>query len=405
MMNNKGKKIIVLLLILGLVYSTFPHSTAARKDTLGYYEEKLAEYKSEARANQQAINKTESEINSSRNRVSSLTNETLALADEVKKLTEEIENYETDIKKKLDQSKQILEYMQLSSGRNVYLDYIFKATSVVELINRSYVVKEIVDYNTKTINEMEQMIKDNEKRQVEIDARKEKISTMQKELESNIVSLGEKKESLTSGGIDIEKQIKIYEEQVNMYKKLGCKTNDVIGVDCAVTGGTGVFRRPTQTGYITQEAYYGSSYTHRAVDVGSKNGRREKIYPIANGTITSIYRDSYGALCITIEHYNTNDHKYYTSLYAHLSSYAPGLYVGKNVTSEQYIGYMGDTGYAFGVHLHMEIFPCRVFNPTDANCSTWSKYFNFAKSKLRSGYNPRNLISFPKGLYNSWNSR
>ncbi len=405
MMNNRGSKIITVLLILILVYSTFPHATAARKDTLGYYEEKLAEYKSEARANQQAINKTESEINSSRNRISSLTNETLALTEEVKTLTQEIETYETDIKKKLDQSKQILEYMQLSSGRNVYLDYIFKATSVVELINRSYVVKEIVDYNTKTISEMEQMIKDNEKRQQEIDVRKEKISSTQKELESNIVSLGEKKESLTSGGIDIEKQIKIYEEQVNMYKKLGCKTNDVIGVDCAVTGGSGVFRRPTQTGYITQEAYYGASYTHRAVDVGSKNGRREKIYPIANGTITSIYRDSYGALCLTIEHYNTNDHKYYTSLYVHMSSYAPGLYVGKNVTSEQYIGYMGDTGYAFGVHLHLEIFSCRLYNPTDSNCSSWSRYVNYAKGRLRSGYNPRNLITFPKGLYNSWSSR
>ena len=400
------KKLLMSLIIVSLFISLIPNANAAaRKDTLGYYEEKLEQYKSEARANQQAINKTEGEINSSRNRINSLTNETLALTEEIKKLTEEIENYEQSIKTKLDQSKQILEYLQLTSGRNVYLDYVFKATSITELINRSYAVKEIIDYNTRTINEMEQIIRDNESRQQEIDKRKERITEMQKDLESNIVSLGEKKESLTSGGIDIEKQIKIYEEQVNMYKKLGCKTNDVIGVDCAVTGGVGVFRRPTQTGYITQEAYYGSSYTHRAVDVGSKNGRKEKIYPIANGTITSIYKDSYGALCLTIEHYNINDHKYYTSLYVHMSSYAPGLYVGKNVTSEQYIGYMGDTGYAFGVHLHLEIFACRLYNPTDSNCSSWSKYVNFAKNKLRSGYNPRNLIVFPKGLYNSWSSR
>mgnify|MGYP007101925679 CR=1 FL=1 len=123
---------------------------------------------------------------------------------------------------------------------------------------------------------MEQIITDNEKRQEEIDKRKVAITKKESELEDNIVSLGEKKESLSAGGIDTEKQIKIYEDIVAMYKEKGCKTNDVIGVDCAVEGGTGIFRRPTTTGYITQEAYYTNSKKfHRAVDIGSKNGRKE----------------------------------------------------------------------------------------------------------------------------------
>ena len=32
------------------------------------------------------------------------------------------------------------------------VDYVFKDNSVTDLINRSYVVKEIVDYNTKVIS-------------------------------------------------------------------------------------------------------------------------------------------------------------------------------------------------------------------------------------------------------------
>jgi murein DD-endopeptidase MepM/ murein hydrolase activator NlpD len=378
---------------------------AASKNTLGYYEEKLAQYKKEMQDNKNAINKTQSEINSSQNQIERLKNETLALTNEVKKLNEEIDKYQGDIKDKLAESKQIIEYMQLSNDRNVCLHYVFKADSVTELINRSYVVKELVDYNTKVVKELEQMISDNEKRQKEIDKRKIKITETESQLEDNIVSLGEKKETLSAGGVNIEKQIKIYDELVKMYKNKGCKTNDVIGVDCAVTGGSSVFRRPTTTGYITQEAYYKTSYSHRAVDIGSKNGRREKIYPIADGTITSKYYDNYGALCLAIEHYNLKDRKYYTSLYVHMSSYAPGLYVGKKVTSDQYIGYMGDTGYAFGVHLHMEVFPCRLYNPSDSNCYRWSVYDAYAKRLLRSGYNPRNLISFPKGTYNSWSSR
>ena len=402
------KKIFVILLVIGLFIPMFLPSDAeaASNRTLGYYEDMLAKYKKEAAATQRAIEQTESDINYSKNKIESLKNETISLTNEIKKLNEEIEYYKEGISDKLTESKQILEYMQLTTGRNVYLDYVFKATSVTELINRSYVVKEIIAYNTKIIGEMEQIISDNEKRQVEIDKRKVEISKKETELSENIVTLGEKKESLTSGGVDTAKQIKIYEDIVSGYKKQGCKTNDVIGVDCAVQGGTGVFRRPTKTGYITQEAYYkNDSKYHRAVDIGSKNGKKEKIYPIADGTITSIYEDNWHALCLTILHYNVNDGKYYTSLYVHMSSYAPGLKVGMKITSDQYIGYMGDTGKAYGVHLHLEVFPCKLYDPSDRNCSLWKYYNPYAISLLKQGYSPRKLINFPKGTYNAWSSR
>ena len=64
---------------------------------------------------------------------------------------------------------------------------------------------------------------------------------------------------------------------------------------------------------------------------------------------------------------------------------------------------MGDTGRATGVHLHMEVIPCRIY--VDSDCYTWDNYVNFATKKLANGYNVRNIINFPKGLYNSWKSR
>ncbi len=405
MMKKVNKIVIVTLLVSFLIPLISEPVSAAKENTLGYYEEKLAQAKAEYQANRNAISKTQSEISASQAEIERLKQETLSLTEEVKKLSDEIDAYNNKIKDKLLESKQLLEYLQLSGGKNVYLDYVFKAESVTDFINRSYVVKEIVAYNQKTIESLEEMVEGNKKREAEIEQRKVAITQKESELQNSITTLGEKKESLTAGGVGIEQEIKFNQEYVDMYKKLGCKTNDVIGVDCARQGGTGVFRRPTQTGYVTQEAYYKPSYSHRALDIGSKKGRSEKIYPIANGKITKIYRDNYGALCLTIEHYNIKDGKYYTSLYVHMSAYAPGLYVGKDVTSNDYIGYMGDTGYAFGVHLHMEVFPCRMYNPTDSNCSNWSKYDAFAKKMLRNGYNPRDLISFPSGTYNSWSTR
>lgn len=408
MMKKFLKVTFICLVLVGLIASTFAEQNeayAARSDTLGYYEEKLAEFKKQAQDNANAINMTQSQITNAKSEIERLKNETTTLTNEVNTLTEEIEKYKTQINEKLSQSKQILEYKQIANDRNLYIEYVFKADSITDLINRGYVIKELMEYNDKTIKELEQIIADNEKRQSEIDTRKKKIDETQEQLAKNVTALGEKKESLQSGGVNIQQQIKIYEEQVNMYKKLGCKSNDVIGVDCAVNSGTGVFRRPTTTGYITQEMYYTSSYTHRAVDIGSKKGTGEKIYPVANGRITSIYKDYYGALCLAIEHYNVNDGKYYTSLYVHMSSYAPGLKVGQNITSNQYIGYMGATGKAYGVHLHIEVIPCRLYNYADKNCSTWNSYVNFANNQIKKGFNIRKLINFPKGTYNSWSSR
>lgn len=406
-MSKVFSKLLVLLLVASLLLPTFKinEADAANKNTLGYFEEQLAKYKKEAEDNKNAINKTASEIASTEQRIKDLKAEAISLSKEVSQLNEEIEIHKESIQDKLAESKQILEYMQISSGKNVYLDYVFKADSITDMINRSYVIKEIVDYNTKVIQELEQIINDNKKREEEIEKRKVTISQKEAELEKNVVSLGEKKESLSEGGVGIADQIKIYEAQVKMYKDLGCKSNDIIGVDCAVQGGTTVFRRPTVTGYITQESYYKPSYTHRAVDIGSYNRKKEKIYPIADGTITAIYDDDYGALTVAIEHYNLRDGKYYTSLYVHLSSYAPGLKVGKKITSNQYIGYMGETGKAYGVHLHLEVFPCKLYNHSDPNCYSWAAWDNYGKKLIKNGYNVRNLISFPRGTYNPWYSR
>lgn len=409
MMKKIVFRIFCILLIFACLFPMFLSNDAFAASTnymtLGQYEAKLAQYKQDAINNNNAINKTQAEINSAKNQIETLKGEMLSLTDEVNKLNTEIEDYNQKIKDKIAQSKKIIEFLDMSGGKGVYLDYVFNADSLSDLIYRTQTVKELVDYNENAIEEMESMIDSNKKRQEEIEKRKIEIDAKEFQLGNAVVSLGEKRVSLEDGGVDIKKQIEIYEAYVKLYKDKGCKTNDVIGVDCAVSGDSGIFRRPTTVGYVTQEAYYGSSYTHRGMDISSKNGTGEKIYPVANGTIVAKYLDSYGALIIIIEHYSSIKNSWYSSLYGHMSSYAPNMYVGKYVTSDQYIGYMGNTGYSFGNHLHFELFPCRLYNLSDYNCSSWSKYTNFATNKLRSGFNPRDLISFPKGTYNTWYSR
>ena len=396
------KKRILLILVISLIVIPF----GVNAQTLGQYEAELNKYKQKQAENNAAINKTQGEINSTNSEINTLKNEMISISDEVKKLADEVENYNKQIQDKLSESKQLIEYLQLSSGENAYLNYILKADSAADLIYRRSVIKELVDYNNKAINDMQKIIDDNKVREDEIEKRKTKINEKEVELNKKVSDLGESKARLNSGAMSVKEEIENIQKIIDAYKKLGCKSNDVIGVDCAVSGGAGIFRRPTEQGYVTQEAYYNSSsgYTHRGLDVGSYRGRGEKIYPIANGTITSIYTDGWGAKCIVIIYYDAVNRTWYSTIYAHMSSYAPGLKVGQNISSDQYVGYMGDTGKAYGVHLHMELLPCRFL--IDNQCGTWNKYFDYATNMFKNGYKgPRSVINFPSGLYNSWRTR
>ena len=153
---------------------------------------------------------------------------------------------------------------------------------------------------------------------------------------------------------------------------------------------------PTQMGRITQNPHYG----HAALDITSPRGSNELIFPVANGKISGIYRDNAGALVVTVLH-NVNGKKY-TSQYAHLSSYANGLYVGKPVTINDCLGRMGSTGYSTGIHLHLAVVDCALFDPNDNNCRDLNGFFRYANYRIGQGYIGLGTMMWVPA---SWNKR
>ena len=196
------KKSVVVILIITIMLQFFvPNKVDAI--TLGEYEAKLAKYKQDAEDNMSAINKTESEINSANKQINNLKNELIQLGNEIEELSDEIEAYNQKIEDKLLQSRQVLEYLQLSTGENMFIEYIFDANTTTEMIYRAAVVQELIDYNNKAVDEMKQLISDNENRQKEIDKRKKQINSKEEELTKKIGTLGEKKETLTEAGVSV----------------------------------------------------------------------------------------------------------------------------------------------------------------------------------------------------------
>ena len=121
-----------------------------------------------------------------------------------------------------------------------------------------------------------------------------------------------------------------------------------------VVTGTGSFAwpRPSCT-YITSRFGYrvhpifGTVRNHTGIDIGAGYGA--SINASDGGTVTlAQYYGGYGN-CVMIDHGNGR-----VTLYGHMSSI--GVSVGQAVSQGQYIGAVGDTGYATGPHCHFEIY-------------------------------------------------
>ena len=123
-------------------------------------------------------------------------------------------------------------------------------------------------------------------------------------------------------------------------------------------GSTASWGWPTNSGYTFSSYYgyrlqlFGEGNFHSGIDIAG-TGYGSNVYAANNGTIVTMeYVYNYG-YHIIINHNNG----YYT-VYAHMKGFAPNLSVGSTVSRGQIIGYVGDTGWATGPHLHYEIRTC-----------------------------------------------
>ncbi|MGH7005808.1 MAG: M23 family metallopeptidase, partial [Alphaproteobacteria bacterium] len=92
----------------------------------------------------------------------------------------------------------------------------------------------------------------------------------------------------------------------------------------------------------------GYSKLHQGVDFAAPSGT--PIYAAGAGQIEKLgWAGGYGN-SITIRHT-----KEYSTLYGHMSGFAPGMAPGKRVKQGDIIGFVGSTGMSTGPHLHYEV--------------------------------------------------
>lgn len=93
----------------------------------------------------------------------------------------------------------------------------------------------------------------------------------------------------------------------------------------------------------------GYNKMHKGLDFAAPRGT--PIYAAGDGVVERASRFSGYGNYVRIRH-NSD----YSTAYAHMQSYAKGIYAGKRVIQGQTIGFVGSTGQSTGPHLHYEIF-------------------------------------------------
>ena len=251
-------------------------------------------------------------------------------------------------------------------GSTSYLDVLFGAQSLSDLMYKFELVSRIIDYDRNMLQEMadaKQKIVD--AKAVIEDERAEQEEyrqVLQAQDDTLQVALSQRETQIAEINADIEKakqeeaardaEIQKLNDQINSMVSSGQASSTTSQASSGPIQSTGSMIWPAISRTITSE--YGTRFhpiqkvwkTHTGLDIGASYGT-----PIAAAdsgrVVLAGWNGGYGK-CIMVDHGSG-----LSTLYGHCSSIA--VSVGQTVSQGQTIGYVGSTGNSTGPHLHFEV--------------------------------------------------
>ena len=386
------KRVFILLFLSILLIPT-----GAKAKTLQEYYDQLDDLQEQYNKNKNNKKMTQSEINAANTEISNINDSITQIRKDITQAEEDIKQSEEDIEDKKTETDGFLQFLQVTNGGNIYLEYIFDADSYTEFIYRYEVVKQLTNYNSDLIDDLEELIKKLEQQKIDLANKQKNLESRRKELTSKVNKLTASLASYQTEGISLDKDIEGLRDEINAYEAAGCKRDQDVSSCNALINATG-WQYPIYKGCVTSE-YTGFKIRtdwsggggHHGIDL-SCISEGTNVYPTANGKIARIIRkSSCGGNQVYV--YHTINGKKFTTAYLHLLSISSDLYVGKLVTDNTVIGKVGGGststkkgGYdrcTTGTHLHFGI-------AEGWNATSFSSY----------SINPREKLAFPKLIYN-----
>lgn len=387
-MNKK-----ILFLIITIMFIIIPFNKVEAK-TLGDLKNELSALEQKQKEAENKKNLTTAEINNLTEEINKITSNIDKIKEDIKQTETDIIESENEIEAKREETNELLKFLQVSSGENVYLEYIFEAESYTDFIYRYSVVSQLTEYNNNLMAELETLVKELEEKKVEFNNKKNNLEKESGQLTSKIAVLRVNLESYKEEGTTIEDDIKDMKKKIKDLEDKGCKNNEDIttcGRNNSMINATG-WNYPLSWGCVTSEYvgfgnrldWSGSVSGHHGIDLDCVS-EGTTVYAAASGVVARVvYYSSCGGNMVWVYH-NVNG-RAYTTVYMHLLSIS--VSEGQIVTPQTKIGGVGGgstrsydscTG---GTHLHFGI-----------------AYGHNAYGFNNYSFNPRNIYNFPALIY------
>ena len=306
---------------------------------------------------------------------------------EIAESKEKVIELDEEIENKHEEIDNLLNFLQVADGDNVYLEYIFKAKSFTDFIYRTAVVEQLTRYNDEVIDEMYKLIDEAKKEQEnlnkKIDKSEDTIDKLNVTIKKHNLTMDDLVDDHKDAKADYEaskKEVQAYEK---LYKQNNCSETTAI-IDCIDIPYASGFIRPTIKGSITSEygmrkhptlGYY---RMHNGVDIGVSTGTN--VYASAAGVVSKIVKvanpnkknSSCGGNMVYIKH-RVNG-KEYTTVYMHLHTI--------KVKSQDFVTAATVIGTSGGGESY--------------DYCTTGPHLHFGIMKGSNYVNPRNYVNFPK---------
>ncbi len=357
----------------------------------------LANLQAEYNSNKNDKNLTTEEIKKVNNEIGEINKTIEQTRKDIIQAEEDIKVNQKEIEEKKVETDGLLQFLQVTNGGNVYLEYIFNAESYSDFIYRYEVVKQLTNYNSELIDDLEVLIKELQQKEKDLSEKKIKLENNRKSLTTKVNKLQASLATFKTEGATLEEDIEDLKEEIEAYESHGCKRDQDLS-KCLATINASGWKYPLAKGCVTSE-YTGYAIRddwsggggHHGIDLSCvKEGT--KIYAAANGVVKRIIRrSSCGGNMVYV--YHTIKGKKYTTVYMHMLEISSDIYVNKVVTDGTVLGTVGggSTNYkkpggydkcTGGTHLH--------FGVADGwNATSFNSY----------SFNPREVYAFPKKIY------
>ncbi len=364
---KKIYNIFIVLFLVSFVFLMPINAEDVLAKTVGDLKQELINLEESYRKQQEDQTLTQEEINNVYSQIDSINKNMEQIQAERLELTKEIERLSKEISDKKEEIDNIINYMEISNGESMYMEYTFGAQSFTDFIYRVAVAEQLTKHNEELINSYNSLIEENNNRKIELNQKEVELDQARKDLNQKLISLGSHLNEIVEIKVSVEEEIKLQKEALDMYQnQLGCSDDEDIktcGIKYLPVGTA--FYRPVENGQIS--SFFGwRCYSLNGIwKCGSHNGidiisyeYEPNVYAAAPGIVAGItYYSNCGGNMVYI-HHNINGNTYTTS-YFHLATV--NVHVGDVVSSNTVVGRMGGgsstpwDSCTTGQHLHFSV--------------------------------------------------